>query len=146
MIKGKSGKMRQMTVHSTPAKTRNYEHLIQSYAAEAMEVCGAEITRQPIHLKIFAEFPVTDSWPQWKKTLAHRGGLKHTGKPDVDNIVKAVKDACNSVIWHDDSQVFTCHAVKKFGDRPGVLVVAEVLSTAYPSQIKKKSDVVELAS
>ena len=46
-----------------------------------------------------------------------------TGKPDLDNLLKAVKDACNGVIWWDDSQVTSCHAVKCYAvDRPHTVI------------------------
>lgn len=32
--------------------------------------------------------------------------LKHTSKPDLDNLEKAVKDAMKGIVWHDDSQVY----------------------------------------
>ena len=31
--------------------------------------------------------------------------LRHTQKPDVDNLVKLIKDALNGVVWWDDAQV-----------------------------------------
>lgn len=43
-------------------------------------------------------------------------GLRPTTKPDLDNMEKAVKDACNSIVWHDDCQVVSCHKAKIYGD------------------------------
>lgn len=34
-----------------------------------------------------------------------RAAELHIKKPDLDNVVKAVKDAGKGVLWHDDSQV-----------------------------------------
>ncbi len=39
----------------------------------------------------------------------------HTKRPDLDNLVKSVKDALNGIIWKDDSQVVKLKAEKKFG-------------------------------
>lgn len=36
-----------------------------------------------------------------------------TGKPDIDNIVKAVFDGLNGIAWDDDSQVTVVRAEKK---------------------------------
>lgn len=30
---------------------------------------------------------------------------RHTGKPDLDNLAKSVKDALKGIVWRDDSQV-----------------------------------------
>ena len=45
----------------------------------------------------------------------------HTGKPDADNILKAVLDACNRVAWSDDAQVYFAIVTKWVcagGDEP----------------------------
>lgn len=43
------------------------------------------------------------------------------GRPDIDNLEKAVMDALKGVFWHDDCQVVTtCHK-KRYGD-PGVRI------------------------
>jgi len=39
----------------------------------------------------------------------------HTQKPDLDNLVKFVKDCLNGVCWRDDSQVVSLIASKSWG-------------------------------
>lgn len=41
--------------------------------------------------------------------------VHHTKKPDLDNLVKFVKDCLNEVAWVDDSQVVTTLSNKKYG-------------------------------
>ncbi len=41
-------------------------------------------------------------------------------RPDLDNLVKAVKDALNGVLWRDDSQIIELEAKKVYHDPPGV--------------------------
>ena len=41
-------------------------------------------------------------------------------RPDLDNLVTAVLDAGNGVIWRDDSQVTTLETSKRWHDKPGV--------------------------
>jgi Holliday junction resolvase RusA-like endonuclease len=38
--------------------------------------------------------------------------LRHAKKPDVDNLVKSIKDALTGLVWVDDSQVAELHASK----------------------------------
>jgi Holliday junction resolvase RusA-like endonuclease len=45
-----------------------------------------------------------------------------TKKPDLDNVLKAIKDGCNRVIWADDCQCTQLIASKVFSDRPRVEV------------------------
>ena len=42
----------------------------------------------------------------------------HTKRPDVDNLVKLVKDALNGIYWKDDSQVQITAAIKVNSLRP----------------------------
>jgi Holliday junction resolvase RusA-like endonuclease len=45
-----------------------------------------------------------------------------TVKPDLDNFVKAVKDALKGIAWDDDSQVCRVVADKKYNATPGVWI------------------------
>jgi Holliday junction resolvase RusA-like endonuclease len=45
----------------------------------------------------------------------------HIVKPDLDKLIRCVKDALTGVAWHDDSQVCLMREVwKRYGDIPGV--------------------------
>jgi Holliday junction resolvase RusA-like endonuclease len=53
----------------------------------------------------------------------------HTCKPDLDNLVKATKDALTTAgVWADDSLVVVCRSLKGYGPTPGASIrIAEVL-------------------
>lgn len=54
------------------------------------------------------------------------GEIKHTKKPDLDNLIKFTKDCLNGVAWHDDSQVVEYGAMKKvYGDEPMTRILIE---------------------
>ena len=36
------------------------------------------------------------------------------GKPDIDNMLKALYDACNGIVWRDDSQIVQVTAEKAY--------------------------------
>jgi crossover junction endodeoxyribonuclease RusA len=45
---------------------------------------------------------------------------------DLDNLSKAVLDACNGVVWEDDQQVTQLHITKQFDrDETGITVYVE---------------------
>jgi Holliday junction resolvase RusA-like endonuclease len=48
-----------------------------------------------------------------------------TVKPDLDNLLKAVKDALKGIVWVDDSQVTTVTANKIYSEQPGVVIRVE---------------------
>lgn len=105
----------------TPEKTASYESLIAYAASQAM--LGAEPISAPIGIKVQAVFPIPQSWSKKRKTAAHW----HTSKPDGDNILKAVGDALNGIVWTDDSQVARTTIAKVYGDVPGLHVFVEAL-------------------
>ena len=42
----------------------------------------------------------------------------HSKKPDLDNLIKFVKDCGNKLVWEDDSQVCYISAMKYYGLEP----------------------------
>jgi len=39
-----------------------------------------------------------------------------TTRPDVTKLLRAVEDACTSIVWRDDAQIVAQHAVKRYGE------------------------------
>ncbi len=58
------------------------------------------------------------SWSKKKREET----LHHLSKPDVDNLVKLIKDALNGIAWVDDSQVIQVHATKSYSTDPRTMV------------------------
>lgn len=59
------------------------------------------------------------------RTGKHAGQVKesmleaaHTSKPDLDNLIKLVKDALTGIIWKDDSQINQINAIKGYAETP----------------------------
>lgn len=105
----------------TPAKTRSFEGVVKLFASQAMH--GMSPFTCPIDLLVEFQFPIPPSWPSWKRTAAAEGRVHHTGKPDTSNLVKAIEDACNGVLFHDDGQIVGSVQDKIYTDgAPGILV------------------------
>lgn len=51
----------------------------------------------------------------------------HTKKPDLDNMVKAIKDSLKGILWYDDSQVYFTEATKSYSDKASVHIIVEDL-------------------
>ena len=121
--------------HYTPEKTRSYEGVITTLAMEAMRGRAPSDRPMEVILKLF--YPVPASWPQWKRTAALQGKIMPTVKPDVDNVEKAVKDACNGIAWRDDCQVCDVWKTKRYSEVPRVEVIIQNIPLE-PAQIKTK--------
>jgi Holliday junction resolvase RusA-like endonuclease len=109
-----------------PAKSRNWKATAQGHMEAAVraiyETLGAPYTG-PVQLHVIAVFTLARSrWRKRSVPLAWR-----TGKPDGDNVLKAVKDAAKGILWLDDSQVVDARIQKVTGAQgqaPGVYVGA----------------------
>jgi len=106
-----------------PEKVKEYKAYVRLIAAEKLKSKnGTFPTRLPVILHLTFYFPIPRSWSKKRQNAARSGQIKHTNKPDVDNLVKAIKDALNGLVWHDDSQIVYLFAKKEYSETPGVAV------------------------
>ncbi len=116
----------------TPKKTVNYENLVKvSYMREHSERKPFP-PGLPLRLSVWCWFAIPKSWTKKKKVAA----LHHVGKPDADNILKAIGDALNGIAWHDDSQVATACVFKRYcldGEREETMVEVTPMHNASVS-------------
>lgn len=67
-------------------------------------------------------FPYPKSWSKKKIDLAYF----HTSRPDLDNLIKGVKDALNDICYKDDSQITQFDKVTKiWGDTERIDITLE---------------------
>jgi Holliday junction resolvase RusA-like endonuclease len=113
-------------VHAyTPEKTVSYENLVKIKAGEAMQ--GKTPLEGAAAVKLFLFVAPPASWSQKKQRAAMAGEIHPTAKPDMDNVVKGIFDACNAIVWLDDKQVCRLEVVKRFAAVPGAVVEVEAL-------------------
>jgi Holliday junction resolvase RusA-like endonuclease len=110
----------------TDAKTLGFEAAVADEASIAMR--GLEVFETPMQLQLSAYYPIPKSWSKKKRQQAIDGEIYPNVKPDLDNVMKAVLDALNGVVYVDDSQVINLVATKRYSTDPRVEVyVHEVL-------------------
>lgn len=95
-----------------------YKKAIQSAISEQVIVNHREPTKNPVAVYITFFMPIPNSWSKRKKKLAP--SVRHTKKPDIDNMVKGLFDSLNGIIWKDDNQVVICQAEKVYHHSPGI--------------------------
>lgn len=130
--------------HYTPKETVEYEQRIANIARQAWG--DAPPTTRPVELQVtvYAEIPA--GWPKWKREAATRGELLPTGKPDLDNIVKAIADGMNKVVYADDEQIAVIDAAKLYAPEgtKGYIEVAVRENWRQASWIQRLADLVLL--
>ena len=69
----------------------------------------------PLHLAVECTMPILSP---------RRHGQLHTGRPDADNLVKAIKDAIvDAQLIADDSQIAVVEVAKLYGPPPGAIAL-----------------------
>jgi len=104
----------QIRMH-TPAKTSRYESLVALAAQQAM--VGRLPIDGPVELDIVIETVPAISWPKKRRESALEGELRPTSKPDADNVLKAIADACNGIVFGDDRQIIDVRVRKFYAER-----------------------------
>ena len=86
----------------TPSKTRHYEQGVRALAQVAM--MNKTVLEGPVKVTLTAYFShkTKTGW--------------HVSRPDLDNIVKAVLDGLNGIVFDDDDNVCHLVAMKKYAE------------------------------
>jgi Holliday junction resolvase RusA-like endonuclease len=97
------------------SKTKEYRELVKQCATIAQ--AGRGSLTGALALIVDCEFSVPESWPEYRRQAALNGQW-HTSRKDVDNVVKAVSDSCNGIIYDDDSQIAVVVGTKCYSSEP----------------------------
>lgn len=128
--------------HYTPDKTVEYERQVKLTALSASKRFGFKKTARPIRMRLEIIMPIPSGWTKWKAQAARDGIVCHTAKPDSDNIAKSIRDACEGVIYANDSQICAEVILKRYarkGEREMVSVEFEVMQ-GMPTNIGSKKE------
>ena len=106
----------------SPQATLDFEGLIRNAAERAMG--GMQPLETPVALYCYVRLAPAQSYSK-KRLRACLEGSERPKKPDLDNVVKAVQDALNGVIYKDDVQIVSLHATKKYDTVPGVEILVK---------------------
>ena len=98
----------------TDEKTLAYESIIRQAAQKSMG--GSKPLKTALDAFIYISFAVPLSYSKKRKEACLNGLERHTKKPDIDNVVKAVLDGCDKVIFENDSQIINLYVTKKYGE------------------------------
>lgn len=107
----------------TPEKTVNYETLVK--LAYRQEFAGKPMLDGQIKAKIDAYFPIPKSTSKHSRALMQLGVIRHTKKPDADNVIKCICDALNGIAYQDDSAICSIEFHKKYDDVPRAEITLE---------------------
>lgn len=108
----------------TDAKTRAYEAQIAALARQAM--AGAAPLSGPAYVEISVRLAPVASASKRARTAMLALEIQPTKKPDLDNVIKAVLDGMNGIVFSDDALVCAMRAEKIYAETAGVRVTVLV--------------------
>lgn len=109
----------------TPEKTASYENLVRVKAEEAMQ--GHAVIDGPVSVEIALYVTPPASWSQKKQRAALAGEIFPTTKPDVDNVLKGIMDACNEIVFADDKQAVDVRVIKRYAGLARAVVSVQAM-------------------
>lgn len=105
----------------TPKKTKDFERIVS--ARLRTEMAGQPLMEGPVIMTVNEYRAMPKSWSKRKR--AEMAGQFCATKPDTDNVAKAVKDAANGVVFHDDAQVAFLKSTKRWAEIPRLIIKIE---------------------
>uniref|UniRef100_A0A6H1ZX94 Putative endodeoxyribonuclease n=1 Tax=viral metagenome TaxID=1070528 RepID=A0A6H1ZX94_9ZZZZ len=72
----------------------------------------------PLVLNCLFIMPIPKGTSKKQMTVMLETPRPHDKKPDLDNLIKFVKDCLNELAWRDDSQIAQIGAMKVYGENP----------------------------
>lgn len=121
----KTARRGKFLTHYTPEKTANYESLVAHAAHVAMS--GRSLISGPVAMELDIRLQIPKSWSKKKQEQAAEGLVAATKKPDCSNVLKAIEDGMNGVVYNDDVQIVKSSQSKRYSQTPGVVVIVREL-------------------
>ena len=98
----------------TPKKTVNYEN----YVKELYIINKFPKLEGYISMSVKAYYPIPKSTSKKKKAQMLQGIVLPDKKPDVDNVLKGICDALNTIAYDDDKQIIHMDIEKYYSTEP----------------------------
>lgn len=98
----------------TPKKTQEYEEYVKM--CWVAKYGGVQPSEQSLEVDIVFYLPIPKSVNKKQRAEMLDGRIKHTKKPDIDNLIKSVLDALNGIAYSDDSKIIKVTAVKRYAE------------------------------
>lgn len=120
---------RQFVSNYTPTKSP-----VNAFKAAVQHEAAAVYHGAPLDGAL--QMAVAFVMPRPKSKIRKRGpndSYPHTGKPDIDNLLKSLKDSLSGLLWRDDAQVAKVTALKRVAsgdEQPHCVVIIDSLNEA----------------
>jgi Holliday junction resolvase RusA-like endonuclease len=118
----------------TDQRTLAYEHAIMTAARLAMG--GAQPVVGPVRVLATVYVAVPKSYSKRATADCLQGRVYPTGRPDIDNTLKALMDSCNGIVWVDDAQVVEVAVSKLWAPRGRLHVMVDAVHAVTAEKLE----------
>lgn len=96
-------------------KSREYKKLVRLIATSYRNKKRLILSEKPIALTIDVFYSIPKSYTKKKREGIQNLIIRHTIKPDADNLAKGIMDALTGIFYKDDSQIVNLIVSKNYG-------------------------------
>lgn len=98
-----------------PAKSKNYKQLVRFWVTQYLKkLDGFTPYENALCVDLTFYLGIPTSWSKQKRIQASQGVIRPIKKPDTDNLIKSVTDACSGLLWVDDCIITDISARKRY--------------------------------
>ena len=76
-----------------------------------------------INVELVFTMPIPKTTSKKRKKEMIDNTIKHTKRPDCDNLAKLVLDAMNGIVYTDDSLIVKLTVSKFYGETPSIILI-----------------------
>lgn len=108
-----------------PQKSKKEKHRIRAEVALYMRCNRIAMLEGALRVSLQFFLPIPKSFSKKRRAACDAGSILPTAKPDLDNLAKLVLDACNGVLFTDDSYVVEMVLSKRYSLEPSIVIEVE---------------------
>ena len=98
-----------------PQKSKNYKQLVRFWVTQHLKkMDGWKPQENALCVVLTFYMGIPTSWTKKRKLEASQGQIRPIKKPDTDNLIKSVTDACTGLLWVDDAIITDLSARKRY--------------------------------
>lgn len=99
-----------------PIRSKDYKQLVRFWATQYLKkIDGWKPCMNALCVDLTFYLGVPTSWSKKKRTEAINGLIRPIVRNgDIDNLIKAILDSCNGLIWADDCIITDISARKRY--------------------------------
>ena len=116
-----------------PPKSKAYKQMVSAKVRSYMKTNGIQTITEPLAVHLNFYFTPPKSYSKKRIQAIESKEELFTKRVDLDNLIKAVTDSMNGIMYEDDSQIVGLTAGKHYGHEDYVDVKVQIIETGKES-------------